>query len=248
MPSLDGAGVDAILLDVEGTTTPIAFVYEVLLPYARARMRNFLERHRDDHGVRDDLALLFQEYQADRARGVAVPEWRGDTPEGSLESATAYALFLLDDDRKATGLKSLQGRIWQEGFAAGSLRGQVYPDVPAAFERWRRQGRQVAIFSSGSVLAQRLLFATTPAGDLTPYIGAHFDTTTGSKRESATYARIARELAVPPPRVLFVSDTPAELEAARGAGMAVAHCVREATAGASPYPVVRTFDAVCPEK
>ena len=116
----------------------------------------------------------------DRARGVAVPEWRGDTPEGSLESATAYALFLLDDDRKATGLKSLQGRIWQEGFAAGSLRGQVYPDVPAAFERWRRQGRQVAIFSSGSVLAQRLLFATTPAGDLTPYIGAHFDTTTGS--------------------------------------------------------------------
>jgi enolase-phosphatase E1 len=128
------------------------------------------------------------------------------------------------------------------------LRGQVYPDVPAAFERWHRQGREVAIFSSGSVLAQKLLFATTPAGDLTPHIRAHFDTTTGSKRESKTYARIARELGLDPSRVLFVSDTPAELEAARGAGMAVAHCLREATAAASPYPVVRTFEAVCPEK
>jgi enolase-phosphatase E1 len=244
--SLDGAGVDAVLLDIEGTTTPVAFVYEVLFPYARAHIRDFLERHRDDHAVRDDLAYLFKEYRTDQGQAVAVPEWRHDSPEEWLNSAAAYALFLMDGDRKATGLKSLQGRIWQEGYASGALHGQVYPDVPPALERWHGQGRTIAVFSSGSVLAQKLLFATTPAGDLTRHIRAHFDTTTGSKRDATTYARIARELGLAASRVLFLSDTPAELEAALGAGMGVAHCARDGAAPASPYPVVRTFDDVCP--
>lgn len=246
MASLDGAGVDAILLDVEGTTTPVAFVYEVLFPYARAHVREFLERHRDDHEVRDDLAFLGKEYRTDQGQGIAVPEWDDTRPEAALESAAAYALFLMDGDRKATRLKSLQGRIWQEGYASGALRGQVYPDVPPALERWSRQGRAIALFSSGSVLAQKLLFATTPAGDLTRHIRAHFDTTTGSKRDATTYARIARELDVAPSRILFLSDTPAELEAALGAGLGVAQCVRDGAAPASPYPAIRTFDAVCP--
>jgi enolase-phosphatase E1 len=242
-------GVDGVLLDVEGTTTPVAFVSEVLFPYARARLRHFLlHTGKNDAAVRDDIAQLRREHRTDTTQGIAAPRWDDTSPDSTLESAVAYALFLMDGDRKATGLKSLQGRIWQEGYASGALRGHVYPDVPAAFERWHRQRRQVAIFSSGSVLAQRLLFATTPAGDLTPYIRAHFDTTTGTKREPTTYARIARQLGLSPSRVLFVSDTPAELEAAGGAGMGVALCVREATAAPSPYPLVRTLDAVCPEK
>jgi enolase-phosphatase E1 len=247
--SLDGVGVEAVLLDVEGTTTPVAFVYEVLFPHARAHMREFLRRHgRDDPAARADIDQLRREHRTDQGQGIAVPAWDDSRPEATVESAAEYALFLMDGDRKATGLKGLQGRIWQEGYTSGALRGQVYPDVPPAFARWGRQGRAVAIFSSGSMLAQRLLFATTPGGDLTPHIRAHFDTTTGSKREAATYARIAQELGVAPGAILFLSDTAAELDAAREGGMAVALCARDGAPAASPYPVVHTFDAVCPAR
>jgi enolase-phosphatase E1 len=178
--------------------------------------------------------------------GVAVPEWDPER-QAPLDSAAAYALFLMDGDRKAMGLKSLQGRIWKEGYAAGALRGQVYADVPPAFERWRRQGRAIAVFSSGSVLAQKLLFATTAAGDLTRYIQAHFDTAVGSKREATSYGLIARELGRAPAQVLFVSDTAAELDAARLAGMATALCAREGAPPSPAHPVIATFDTVCPE-
>jgi enolase-phosphatase E1 len=241
-----GDGVRGLLLDVEGTTTPVSFVYEVLFPYARAHVRGFLERHLRDDGVRDDLAQLRKEHRTDESQGIAVPAWP-EAPDALLDSATAYALFLMEADRKATGLKSLQGRIWKEGYEAGSLRGQVYADVPPAFERWRRQGRTIAVFSSGSVLAQKLLFATTSAGDLTRHIQAHFDTAVGSKREATSYGLIARELGRAPGQLLFLSDTEAELDAARGAGLATALCVREGGApAASAHPVVRTFETVCP--
>ena len=148
----------------------------------------------------------------------------------------------MDRDRKSTGLKSLQGRIWEGGFRAGALRAHVYPDVRPALERWRGQGRRVAIFSSGSVLAQRLLFAHTTEGDLTPMIDGYFDTTTGPKREAASYARIAAALGAPPAAVMFVSDVAAELDAARAAGLRTALCVREAAVPpASDHPVLRSF-------
>ena len=126
----------------------------------------------------------------------------------------------MDRDRKSTALKSLQGRIWEAGYVSGELRSHLYPDVRPALERCRAQGRKIAIFSSGSVLAQRLLFAHTPDGDLTPLIDGFFDTTTGPKREPESYGRIAAALSVPPAAVLFVSDVAAELDAARAAGLA----------------------------
>jgi enolase-phosphatase E1 len=151
----------------------------------------------------------------------------------------------MDRDRKSTALKSLQGGIWKGGYRSGALKSHVYPDVRPALERWRAQRRSVAIFSSGSVLAQRLLFENTQVGDLTPLIHGYFDTTTGAKGAADSYRRIAEALRVAPAAVLFVSDVPAELDAARSAGMDTALCVREGGAPpATDHPVRRTFDEI----
>ena len=150
----------------------------------------------------------------------------------------------MDQDKKSTGLKSLQGKIWEEGYRTGDLRGEVYADVPPALERWRRQGIDIAIFSSGSVQAQRSLFASTAAGDLTRFIRAYFDTTTGPKTAPDSYGRIAAALERSPAEVLFLSDVAAELDAARTAGMRTALCVRApgSAPSAGAHPVIRTFD------
>ena len=244
MDPLAGVLPPALLLDIEGTTTPVRFVHDVLFPFARADLRTFLERRGHEPDVREDIARLRAEHAAE---GTHRSEWRDDTPAATLDSAEAYARFLMEGDRKSTGLKSLQGRIWEEGYHQGRLRGEVYPDVAPAFERWRRQGREIAIFSSGSVLAQRLLFGTTAAGDLTRHIRAFFDTTTGPKRDPPSYRRIAEALGQPPAQVLFLSDVEPELDAARGVGMLTALCVREGgPPPASSHPVVATFDGVCP--
>jgi enolase-phosphatase E1 len=234
------AGIRGILLDIEGTTTPLTFVSDVLFPYARAHAREFLDRRREEPDVQADLALLRREHEADERAGSTPPAWRGD-----VESAVAYIHALMEQDRKSTALKALQGRIWEEGFRSGALRGVVYPDVPPAFDRWRRRGLVLAIFSSGSVLAQKLLFGTTSGGDLTPQLAAHFDTTTGPKREPESYRRIADSLGLGPATLLFVSDVVEELDAARAAGLPTALCVRGAQPSAPPtHPVVTTFDGV----
>jgi enolase-phosphatase E1 len=149
----------------------------------------------------------------------------------------------MDRDRKSTALKALQGRIWKGGYRSGALKSHVYPDVRTALERCRAQRRSVAIFSSGSVLAQRLLFEHTVEGDLTPLIHAYFDTTTGPKQAAHSYRRIAEALRVAPGAVLFVSDVPAELDAAQAAGMGTGLCVRaDGAPPTSDHPVLRTFD------
>ena len=211
-------GIRAILLDIEGTTTPIEFVHHVLFPYARARVHDYLQQHADDPGIRADLALLHAEHAAE-APGAHPPPW---DPE-------AYVYWLMDRDRKSTGLKSLQGRIWEAGYQTGELKGkgEVYPDVRPALERWRSAGKTIAIFSSGSVQAQRDLFANTTAGDLSAFLSAYCDTTTGPKHEGISYRKIATTLGCSPPEILFVSDVVAELDAARAAEVRTAWCVRE---------------------
>jgi enolase-phosphatase E1 len=150
----------------------------------------------------------------------------------------------MDRDRKSTGLKSLQGKIWEEGYRAGELKSEVYPDVLPALERWRRRGIDIAIFSSGSVQAQRSLFRQTTAGDLTRFIHDYFDTTTGPKTSAESYTRIAAALEHAPADLLFVSDIAAELDAARTAGMRTALCMRgvEMRSSAGAHPVIHTFD------
>ena len=232
-----------MLLDVEGTTTPIRFVQGTLFPYARRHLRSFLARHAEDAGVRGHLELLREEHRSDLAARQAPPEWRDEEP---LESAASYADWLMDRDRKATGLKALQGRIWEEAYGSGALRGAVYEDVPRAFERWRQQGKAVAIFSSGSVLAQRLLFAHSTLGDLSAHLRACYDTTTGPKRDPESYLRIARDLGCVTGRVAFVSDAVAELDAARAGGLETVLCAREGGEPAAGHPAVRNLDEISP--
>jgi len=179
-----------------------------LFGYARERVARFLETRWIDPDVRADVALLQAERKSESSDA---PPWQDDA-----SGVVAYVHWLMDQDRKSTGLKSLQGKIWEEGYRAGELKSEVYPDVPAALERWRREGKDIAIFSSGSVQAQKSLFRSTGAGDLTRHIRAYFDTTTGPKKEPASYGRIADELGRPPSAVLFVSDISAELDAASG--------------------------------
>jgi enolase-phosphatase E1 len=154
---------------------------------------------------------------------------------------------LIQLDRKSTGLKSLQGKIWRQGYLQGSLKSQVFADVAPAFERWRSRGLSISIFSSGSVLAQQLLFAHTEVGDLTPFIDNYFDTQIGKKGDAESYRRIASALGFSANEVLFISDVVAELEAAHGASMRPLLSVRPGNApqrGAEQYPSINTFDEV----
>ena len=199
-------------------------------------MGQFLERHWNDPEVRADIARLEAEHAAD-SREAAPPLWREEPG-----AVVGYLHWLMDRDRKSTGLKSLQGKIWEEGYRSGDLRGEVYPDVAPALERWRRQGIDIAIFSSGSIQAQRSLFRTT-AGDLSRFIRDYFDTTIGPKAAPESYTRIAAALGRSPSEVLFLSDVSAELDAARAAGMQTALCVRNrGTAPVAMHPVIHTFD------
>ena len=195
MIALAARGVRVVLLDIEGTTTPISFVHDVLFPYARARIG---------------------------------AEWHA----------------AMDRDEKSSELKRLQGLIWEQGYRAGELHGEVFPDVAPAIRRWRAAGLRVAIYSSGSELAQRLLFGSTPDGDLTPLIDGYFDTTVGAKRNPDSYRRIAERLHVESRRLLFISDVPQELAAARAAGCRAILCVRPGNAPAEDDESITDFSAI----
>ncbi|MDX5983854.1 acireductone synthase [Sphingomonas echinoides] len=198
----------AILTDIEGTTSSIAFVAEVLFPYARAHLADYVAAHPAE------TAPILAE--------VAVTE-PGDP--------VATLLRWIDEDRKATPLKALQGMIWADGYASGAFRGHIYPDAVAGLQRWHAAGIALYVFSSGSVPAQKLLFGHSDAGDLTPLFSGYFDTTTGPKREAASYAKIAEAIGIAPADVLFLSDTPEEIAAAHGAGMAARLIDRAGGAG-----------------
>jgi enolase-phosphatase E1 len=235
------------LLDIEGTTTPIDFVYQVLFPYAREHVKDFLERGLSSGEVRLDVEALCGEQAADLRRGLNPPAIGERSREPQLDSVVAYVHWLMDQDRKSTPLKSLQGKIWEEGYRRGQLRGQIFPDVPPAFGRWRGQNKEICIYSSGSRLAQKLLFANTEAGDLTGSIREYFDTGTGAKADPQSYLRIASALGLEPSGIVFVSDVTGELGAARSVGMQTLLSVRP---GNRPQPdqesyvAVHTFDEI----
>lgn len=239
------SGLKAILLDIEGTTTPIAFVFDVLFPYVRAHLRAHLERHANAPGYESLFDRLRDEHASERSTGEVPPPWVSAPPAERLASVARYVEWLMDRDRKTTALKELQGRIWQEGYVRGELVGDVFTDVPPALERWAARGLQVCIFSSGSVLGQQLLFRHTPAGDLTKFLSHYFDTTTGPKSDPLSYRRIADTMAIPSGACLFVSDVTRELDAARAAGMQTRLAVRAGNAPAPPghgHLVLHSFD------
>jgi enolase-phosphatase E1 len=218
--------IGAVLLDIEGTTTPIAFVHDTLFPFARAQTRAWLEESAGSLERAEIVTALRTEHELERRRGEDVTPWPADAPDTENAPVVAYVFWLMDRDRKSPPLKRLQGLIWERGYQTGALKGVVYPDVPNALRRWRKAGIEVAIYSSGSELAQRRLFESTEAGDLTPLISQFFDTHVGSKRESASYELIAGALGQEPSSVLFVSDVTAELRAAEQGGCRVVHSIR----------------------
>lgn len=218
----------AVLTDIEGTTTSIGFVHDVLFPYARRRLPVWLVAHKREPDVAAQIEAV-----------------RAETGVRTLAEVAATLVGWIDADRKATPLKALQGRVWEEGYRDGTLRSHVYADVPGALRAWREAGRTLAVYSSGSIQAQKLLFAHTDAGDLTPFFSAYFDTTTGPKREEASYRRIADALGLPASDVLFLSDIVAELDAAAAAGMGTVHLVRDgALEKGARHRQVRSFEEI----
>lgn len=240
------ANVHALLLDIEGTTTPIDFVYKVLFPYARQNVREFIQLHASD--LLRDISALKAEHRADNENGNEPPAWQETSPELLVDSITEYIYWLMDLDRKSSALKALQGRIWEAGYASGRLRGEVYQDVPPAFARWRKEGKRIYIYSSGSVLAQKLLFTHTTNGDLSQYISGYFDTTTGPKKAVTSYQTIAHQIGCPASEVLFMSDVTSELDAALNADMRTTLCVRPGNSEteSETHRAVRTFAEVLP--
>jgi enolase-phosphatase E1 len=232
------AGVAAVVTDIEGTTTSISFVYDVLFPYAAAR----LEEYCSHLGSRPDpapelagaIAQLRQEFLTESGQGVDLPTF-GD--------GAAYARRLMDLDRKSTGLKRLQGLIWDEGYRSGALRAHLFPDVPPALRAWARDGVRLRVFSSGSVHAQKLLFGHTEEGDLSKLFEGFHDTTTGPKQEAAAYQAIAAAFGLPPEAILFLSDVRGELDAAATAGLVTGLLLRPGNrpAEAGPHPSYTSF-------
>ena len=198
-------GTRAVLTDIEGTTTPLSFVLDVLFPYARRRLDAACAS--GEPRFAESLDRLRQDHEQEKE---PVPDFGNGAP---------YAHWLMDRNSKSTGLKMLQGILWEDGYREGELRGQVWPDVADALRTWKERGIRVRIFSSGSVLAQKLLFGHSDQGDLLPYFEGFHDTTTGPKDKPASYAAIAESFGLPPGDILFLSDVTAELDAARAAGM-----------------------------
>jgi enolase-phosphatase E1 len=260
------------LLDVEGTVAPLTLTTDVLFPYARAHFEPFLWQTETDAQARiargedvleegsvwrDLMALGLENTKETDAEApriwpdrtnedgpAGIPRTVSMSPQAAIPKFLAYIHWLMDRDRKSTALKSLQGKIWKAGFASGDLKGTLFPDVPAALERWAAQAK-VAIYSSGSTEAQQLLFRYSTFGDLAHRIAAYFDTRTGAKTESASYAAIARILQVPPHAVLFFSDMVRELDPAREAGCQTRLVVREGNSpveDARGHVVLRSFD------
>ncbi len=222
----------AILLDIEGTTTPIDFVHKTLFPYARARMAGFVQQNFVE--LKFEISQLENEQASDGDYGL---EFRPDSPN----SVADYLTYLIDNDRKSTPLKSIQGTIWQAGYENSDLVSTVYDDVPKAFERWKGDGKTIAIYSSGSVLAQQLIFKYSDQGDLTRFIDQYFDTNVGHKREAESYTKIAAELGFHTEEILFVSDISAELDAAAVTGYHTALSVRD---GNEPQGEMTTHNKV----
>ncbi len=217
-----------IVLVIEGTVSPLAFVQDVMFPYARQLAGSYLATHWGTEVI-EQLA---------RDAGVAA--------FATAAEAERAVLRLMDADAKMTGLKQLQGLIWEEGFRNGELRSRIFDDVPQALAEWRRQGRDICIYSSGSVHAQKLFFAHTKRGDLSVHFSGYYDTTTGSKRESASYAAIAADCELPAEQIVFVSDVVDELNAARNAGMLTALALRPGNPPAPPHdhPALTSFSEI----
>ncbi|MDQ3203697.1 MAG: acireductone synthase [Pseudomonadota bacterium] len=204
--------IKAILTDIEGTTSAVSFVFDVLFPYAASHLPAFVREHADRADVAEQLDAVRRD---------------SSEPDADVERALEILLGWIAEDRKATPLKALQGMVWEQGYQAGELKGHVYPDAVDALKRWHLEGYALFVYSSGSIQAQKLIFGCSEAGDLSSLFSGYFDTTSGPKREAQSYVRIADAIGLDASQILFLSDIVEELEAARLAGMLTCGLARE---------------------
>ncbi|EIK95580.1 HAD-superfamily hydrolase [Pseudomonas sp. M47T1] len=218
----------AVLTDIEGTTSAVSFVFDVLFPFAARHLPDYVREHASQPEVAAQLAAVRQD---------------SGEPDADVERVIHILLQWLADDRKATALKALQGMVWAQGYAAGLLKGHVYPDAVEALTRWHRDGLALYVYSSGSVQAQKLIFGCCEAGDLSGLFSGYFDTTSGGKRDAQSYRTISTAMGVAAGQVLFLSDVVQELDAARQAGMQTVGLVREG-GELGDHACVKTFNHI----
>lgn len=204
--------IKAILTDIEGTTSAVSFVFDVLFPYAAKHLPEFVRQNAGRVDVAEQLDAVRRD---------------SNEPQADVERVIEILLGWIAEDRKATPLKAIQGMVWEQGYQAGQLKGHVYPDAVDALKRWHQDGFQLFVYSSGSIQAQKLIFGCSEAGDLSPLFSGYFDTTSGPKREAQSYQRITQAIGVAAGEILFLSDIVEELDAARTAGMATCGLARE---------------------
>jgi enolase-phosphatase E1 len=225
--------IRAIVTDIEGTTSDIRFVHNVLFPYARERLAAFVSAQQYAEPVNTILDNLREE--------------TGE-PQASTQELIATLFAFMDEDRKSTALKALQGIIWQDGYVNGDFTGHLYPDVLPSLEKWKSQGIDLYVYSSGSVAAQKLLFGYSDEGDITHLFSGYFDTHIGAKRDVTSYQNIAAQIGAAPSQILFLSDIHQELDAAEQAGFRTLQLIRGDEDGASHHHQVHQFDDINPEQ
>lgn len=223
--------IKAILTDIEGTTSAVSFVFDVLFPYAARHLPDFVRQNAG---------------RADVAEQITAVRRDSNEPQADVERVIEILLSWIAEDRKATPLKALQGMVWAQGYQAGQLKGHIYPDAVEALQRWHAAGYQLFVYSSGSVQAQKLIFGCSEAGDLTPLFSGYFDTTSGPKREAQSYTNIQQAIGVEPGEILFLSDIVQELDAAQAAGLQTCGLAREG-GELEGYVSVDSFTGIEPE-
>jgi enolase-phosphatase E1 len=225
--------IRAIVTDIEGTTSDIRFVHNVLFPYARERLAGFISAQQFDEPVKSTLDSLREEIAQ---------------PQATADELTQTLFAFMDEDRKSTALKALQGLIWHDGYVNGDFTGHLYPDVLPALEKWKSQGIDLYVYSSGSVAAQKLLFGYSDEGDITHLFSGYFDTHVGAKREVQSYHTIAEQIGQPAGQILFLSDIHQELDAAEQVGFRTVQLIRGDGDTASHHHQVSRFDDILPEQ
>lgn len=221
-----------ILTDVEGTTTSISFVHEVLFPFAKYNLKNYISKNSQTPDVQNIL---------NQTKKTAIEE-----NQKIINDAEVCDLLIhwIEIDRKHPALKNLQGLIWEQGYVSGEIKGHVYKDVPMALELWKKKGINLGVYSSGSVKAQHLIFEFSTVGNLRPYFLDHFDTAVGHKREVTSYLNIAKILDLDPSEILFLSDIKEELDAARLAKMDTIQLVRQSDVVLGDHKIVTSFSEI----
>lgn len=227
--------ISHLLLDIEGTTCPVSFVSDVLFPYASQQLEPYIEQHHKDADIKEILQSAIKEHNQDdnwlkggSARG------RLNDPNNDRQSIGHYLKHLISIDKKSTALKDLQGRIWNNGYACGDIVSTLFPEVAICLNEWRSMNLTLAVYSSGSIEAQQLLYKYTPSGDLRPLFSHWFDTHTGPKKEAMSYSTICKQMQVQPSEVLFISDSTVECDAAQRAGVETMFSLREGNPDTNP--------------